>query len=111
MNKKNLKKFVVFMMLSFLWPCTAENVREPLDKVTVQLVWKHQAQFAGFYAADKNGFYENENLEVSILPRNSPSFDIVDAVVKGDADFGVNYAVGLIEARNRKQPITATASI
>ena len=110
-NKKSLKKFVALIMLGFLCACTTENVQEPMDKVTVQLSWKHQAQFAGFYAADRNGFYENENLEVSILPRSSPSFDVVNAVVKGDADFGVNYAVGLIEARNRKQPITAIASI
>jgi NitT/TauT family transport system substrate-binding protein len=110
-NKKSLKNFVALIMLGFLCACTTESVHEPMDKVTVQLVWKHQAQFAGFYAADKNGFYENENLEVSILPRRSPSFDVVNAVVKGDADFGVNYAVGLIEARNRKQPVTAIASI
>ena len=33
-----------------------------LDKVNVRLKWLHQAQFAGFYTAEKKGFYKKTEL-------------------------------------------------
>ena len=37
------------------------------DKISLQLKWATQAQFAGYYAALDQGFYKNENLDVTIL--------------------------------------------
>ena len=39
-----------------------------LDKITVQSLWLPQGQFAGLYVADKKGFYEEEGIDVEILP-------------------------------------------
>lgn len=111
MNTLRCKKSIVLILMVFLAACSGEDVKEPMDEVTLQLVWKHQTQFAGFYAADINGFYKDENIQVTIRPRLSPSFDVISSVVKGDADFGVNQGVGLIEARGKKMPVTAIASI
>jgi len=36
------------------------------DKLTLQLKWVTQAQFAGYYVAADKGFYEEENLEIEI---------------------------------------------
>ena len=38
------------------------------DKVTLQLKWVTQAQFAGYYVAKDKGFYEEEGLDVTIKP-------------------------------------------
>ena len=38
------------------------------DDVTLQLKWVTQAQFAGYYVALENGFYEEEGLNVTIKP-------------------------------------------
>src|SRR5436190_2086334 len=38
-----------------------------LDAVTLQLKWRHQFQFAGYYAAVEKGFYRDAGLEVGIL--------------------------------------------
>ena len=38
------------------------------DKVTLQLKWVTQAQFAGYFVAKDKGFYEEEGLEVDIKP-------------------------------------------
>ncbi|TIX43299.1 MAG: ABC transporter substrate-binding protein, partial [Mesorhizobium sp.] len=38
------------------------------DKVTLQLKWVTQAQFAGYYVAKAKGFYEAEGLDVDIKP-------------------------------------------
>ena len=34
------------------------------EKITLQLKWYHQFQFAGYYAAAEKGFYQNAGLEV-----------------------------------------------
>ena len=38
------------------------------DKVTVQLKWLPQAQFAGYYVAQAKGFYKEADLDVTIKP-------------------------------------------
>ena len=38
------------------------------DKVTLQLKWVTQSQFAGYYVAKAKGFYEEEGLDVDIKP-------------------------------------------
>src|SRR6266852_2665199 len=37
-----------------------------LDQVSLQPKWKHQFQFAGYYAAVEKGFYRENGLEVEI---------------------------------------------
>jgi len=39
----------------------------PLEVVTLQLKWQHQFQFAGYYAAKAQGFYEEAGLDVRIV--------------------------------------------
>ena len=38
------------------------------DKLTLQLQWVTQAQFAGYYVALDKGYYNDENLNVTIKP-------------------------------------------
>lgn len=54
----------------------------------MHLKWKHQFQFAGYYAAIEKGFYKEHGLDVSLL---EPSYntDSAEAVLVGDAEFGV----------------------
>ncbi len=40
------------------------------EKVTLQLKWLHQFQFAGYYAAKEKGFYEELGLDVEIRQRD-----------------------------------------
>ena len=49
---------------------------EQTDSVTLQLKWVTQAQFAGYYAAEEQGYYDDECLDVTIKPgarTSSPS--------------------------------------
>ncbi|WP_456658698.1 ABC transporter substrate-binding protein [Bradyrhizobium sp. JR3.5] len=59
-----------------------------LDPVSLQLKWKHQFQFAGYYAAVEQGFYRNAGLDVTIR-EGGPDIDAAEAVAGGQADFGV----------------------
>ena len=66
----------------------AANPAAALDTVSIQLKWKHQFQFAGYYQAIEQGFYRDAGLDVTIL-EGGPDIDVSEAVVGGKADFGV----------------------
>ncbi|RZN30876.1 ABC transporter substrate-binding protein [Bradyrhizobium sp. Leo121] len=59
-----------------------------LEQVSLQLKWKHQFQFAGYYAAVEKGFYRDNGLDVSVR-EGGPGIDAGLEVAKGAADFGV----------------------
>ena len=59
-----------------------------LDQVSLQLKWKHQFQFAGYYQALEQGFYRDAGLDVT-LREGGPGIDAAEAVAGGKADYGV----------------------
>src|ERR1700712_3839878 len=67
-----------------------------LDQVSLQLKWKHQFQFAGYYAALAQGFYRDAGLDVTIR-EGGPGIDVAAAVADRKADFGVCSASVLRE--------------
>jgi NitT/TauT family transport system substrate-binding protein len=74
---------------------------EPLTSVKLQLQWLPQAQFAGYYIAQEQGYFEEEGFDnVEIVPSGG---DIVpqDALVAGDVDFAIAWVpkvLGTLEA-------------
>jgi class 3 adenylate cyclase/ABC-type nitrate/sulfonate/bicarbonate transport system substrate-binding protein len=58
-----------------------------LEQVSMQLKWKHQFQFAGYYAALEQGFYRDAGLDV-VIREGGPGIDVAEAVGSGKADFG-----------------------
>jgi class 3 adenylate cyclase/ABC-type nitrate/sulfonate/bicarbonate transport system substrate-binding protein len=73
---------VATLLLAATLPATA------LDAVSMQLKWKHQFQFAGYYQALEQGFYRDSGLDVTIR-EGGPGIDVSEAVAGGKADFGV----------------------
>jgi diguanylate cyclase (GGDEF)-like protein len=86
-----------------------EKVDEDLKEVTLQLKWKHQFQFAGYYAAIKKGFYREEGLKV-ILKEPTLNSNVVDLVIDNKAEFGIS-ASDLILRRSQGDPVVALAVI
>jgi ABC-type nitrate/sulfonate/bicarbonate transport system substrate-binding protein len=70
-----------------------------LDHVTLQLKWKHQFQFAGYYAALEKGFYRDAGLDVEIR-EGGPEVDAAKAMAAGEADFGVCTSSVLLDRAN-----------
>src|SRR4051812_8694933 len=66
----------------------ASHPAAALDQVSLQLKWKHQFQFAGYYAALEQGFYRDAGLDVAIR-EGGPGIDASEAVAGGKADYGV----------------------
>jgi len=80
-----------------------------LDQVTVQLKWIHQAQYAGFYAAEAQGFYEEEGIDVTFIP-GGIGIDIFAGVADGSIEFAVVGADSIIDMRSQGMPIKAIAT-
>ncbi|MEA2920508.1 MAG: adenylate cyclase, partial [Bradyrhizobium sp.] len=66
----------------------ASHPAAALDSVSMQLKWKHQFQFAGYYQALEQGFYRDAGLEV-IIREGGPGIDVAETVASGKSDFGV----------------------
>lgn len=81
----------------------------PLESVTLQLKWRHQFQFAGYYAAMAQGYYEAAGLDVTLLEAE-PGKDPVAAVLDGRADYGVGTSE-LLLLRGQGQPVVVLATI
>ena len=71
-----------------------------LDQVSLQLKWKHQFQFAGYYAAIEQGFYRDNGLDVEVR-EGGPGIEAGPAVAAGSADFGVCTASILVNPTER----------
>lgn len=59
------------------------------DKITLQLPWKHQFQFAGYYAALEKGYYKDAGLDVEIKDLNANNINTIDEVLSNRANFGI----------------------
>ena len=70
------------------------------DEVTLQLKWVAQAQFAGYYVAKEKGFYEEEDLDVTIKP-GGPDIAPEQVIAGGGADVIVDWMGGALAAREK----------
>ncbi len=79
------------------------------ERVTLQLKWRHQFQFAGYYAAIEKGFYRDAGLDV-VVKEGQPGMNLAEEVVSGRADYGIDMPELLIE-RDKGKPVVVLAAI
>jgi signal transduction histidine kinase/ABC-type nitrate/sulfonate/bicarbonate transport system substrate-binding protein len=99
-----MKLLMVLILLSF--HLIADNSTQ---KVSLQLKWKHQFQFAGFYIAKAKGFYKDEGLDVTIKEFES-DINVAHHVMEGKSHFGIDDSQ-LIYHRLHNMPIVAMMAI
>ncbi|NVJ54631.1 MAG: ABC transporter substrate-binding protein [Campylobacteraceae bacterium] len=78
----------IFLLITLIFNTTILQAKEN-DKVSIQLDWLHQFQFAGYYMAKEKGYFQEENLDVTIKEFDF-GVDLVNTVLNSQA----NYAVG-----------------
>jgi len=79
------------------------------ERVSLRLKWRHQFQFAGYYAALAKGYYRDAGLDVNLIEA-APGEDTVAAVLRGEAEFGVGTSE-LLLLRGKGQPVVVLAAI
>jgi PAS domain S-box-containing protein len=87
----------------------AQRPAAAAEKVSIQLKWLHQFQFAGYYAAQDQGYYRDAGLDVSLLEAR-PGHDPLQTVMQGQAQYGVGNTT-LLLARGIGQPVVVLASV
>nr|WP_044417332.1 ABC transporter substrate-binding protein [Halarcobacter anaerophilus] len=97
---RNLLIFILFL-------ATFLNAKE-LEKVSIQLDWLHQFQFAGYYIAKEKGFYKEEGLDVTIkeLKQNK---DVVENVLNSKSQYGVGKSSLIVSRLNNKKVVLLSA--
>ena len=89
---------------------TTAEAAGPKDKVTLQLKWVTQAQFAGYYAALEKGYYDEEGLDVTIKP-GGPDIVPEQVVLGGQAEFGINWLDNTLATRDQGGKIQNIAQV
>ena len=90
---RNLLKIAAALALS-------TGVAQAADKVTLQLKWVTQAQFAGYYVAAEKGFYAEENLDVTIKP-GGPDIAPGQVLAGGGADVILDWMPSALASREK----------
>jgi ABC-type nitrate/sulfonate/bicarbonate transport system substrate-binding protein len=75
-----------------------------MGKVALQLKWRHQFQFAGYYVAAQMGYYRDAGIDVEIREAN-PDMNFTDEVVRGRAQYGINNTDLLIDRVKGKKVV------
>ncbi|HEY5207281.1 MAG TPA: ABC transporter substrate-binding protein, partial [Roseiarcus sp.] len=86
----------------------AAGAAQAEDKVTLQLKWVTDAQFAGYYVAKDKGFYKEDGLDVTIKP-GGPDIAPEQVLAGGGADVVVDWMPGALAAREKGVPMVNIA--
>lgn len=89
-------KFFLFFFSTYL---LAQPMK--LDQVRLELNWKHQFEFAGYYIAKEKGFYKDVGLDVEILEYQKGR-DIVKDVedIKQEGIYAIGYPSIILQRAN-----------
>ena len=90
---------VALSLWAGLGTAKAQPKAAKLDKLTVQLKWVTQSQFAGYYAAVTKGYYKAFGLDVT-LKVGGPSITPEQVVASGQAQIGVDWLPSLLATRD-----------
>jgi signal transduction histidine kinase/ABC-type nitrate/sulfonate/bicarbonate transport system substrate-binding protein len=93
-----LKLFFILLISAQLFAAHIES----LEKVSLQLHWRYQFEFAGFIAAKEKGFYKEAGLDVE-LREYKFGINIVDEVLSQRATYGIynsNILIDYLQNRN-----------
>lgn len=119
MKRKLLALMLCCMMLacSALTGCgeepeqvTKTTSEGELTKVRLQLKWLPQAQFVGYYVADKKGYYKEEGIDLEIIA-GGPDIASPTQVENGSADFAITSTNTLLTYQEQGYPLTLVAQM
>ncbi|WP_299615037.1 ABC transporter substrate-binding protein [Pelagibius sp.] len=80
------------------------------DKVTLQLKWVTQAQFAGYFVAQEKGYYEDAGLDVTIKP-GGPDIAPPQVIAGGGADVIIDWMPSALASREKGVPLVNIAQV
>ena len=100
--------FIKYFFMIIFTSTLALNAKE-LRNISLQLQWKHQFQFAGYYIAKEKGFYTDSGFDVNIKEFDY-GMSVPDEIVNKKSTYGVGRPT-LIISKSNGANITLLASI
>ncbi|NPE31380.1 ABC transporter substrate-binding protein [Methanococcoides sp. SA1] len=100
-----MRYILIFLLTLF---CLSTAQAQELQKIVLQLQWKHQFEFAGFYAAIHKGYYAQRDLQVE-LNEYRDGMDVVEEVLSGRAQYAA-YHSAIVRARLEGKPVKLLAN-
>jgi len=107
-----LTPIIIVLLTVFLFSsiCVAkEPDSKPLENIRLQLKWRHQFQFAGYYAAIEKGYFQDEGLSVELI-EGKPGIKPAEELLAGNADFAIDSPAVVIDYQ-QGIPLTVVAAI
>lgn len=108
-----LRQVFTLLFVLFLVPLTSHggtpDSSPRLETIRLQLKWRHQFQFAGYYAAVEQGYFREAGLNVELL-EGQPNIDAAAQLLSGQAEYAVMSPAVLLE-RQKGRPLVALAAI
>jgi NitT/TauT family transport system substrate-binding protein len=88
------------VMMAALGLGLAATTAQAAEKVTLQLKWVTQAQFAGYYVAKDKGFYDEAGLDVTINA-GGPDIAPPQVIAGGGADVIIDWMPSALASREK----------
>lgn len=102
------KKTVWMTAVSVLGAGFIASAAQAADELTLQLKWVTQGQFAGYYVAKDKGFYDEENLDITIKP-GGPDIAPPQVIAGGGADVIIDWMPSALASREKGVPLVNIA--
>jgi NitT/TauT family transport system substrate-binding protein len=107
---KLMSKKTTVQILSAVALAAASIGAQAQEKLTLQLKWVTQAQFAGYYVAKDKGFYKDAGLDVTIKA-GGPDINPSQVIAGGGADVIVDWMPSALATREKGVPIVNIAQV
>jgi putative hydroxymethylpyrimidine transport system substrate-binding protein len=107
------KRMVVMLCLGLalaLVVCGEGGAQAPRVAVKLALDWYPNSNHLGFFIAQEKGYFQQENLEVTLYTPVDPS-TVLQTVGSGKDDFGMSYQPDVLLARGQGVPVVSVAGI
>jgi NitT/TauT family transport system substrate-binding protein len=107
-------RLALLLLAALLAACSSGATRQPspsaeLRHVTLLLGFRPDVQFAPFYLGQRDGYYADVGLDVTIEFKQAP--DVQRLVANGQAEFGVADATDVMIARTSGIPVVYASTL
>jgi diguanylate cyclase (GGDEF)-like protein/PAS domain S-box-containing protein len=100
---------LILMAITICLSLASMTLASELESVSLKLKWKHQFQFAGYYAAIEKGFYRDAGFDVTLIEHQGDS-DLFADVISGDIEFGLSDS-SIVVKRLQGQPVVILSTV
>jgi len=98
------------LMLLWPWPAASDPPGGGATPLRVQLMWHHQAEFAGLYVAEVRRHFARAGLDVELI-EGALGTDSLAALRAGKADIAVAWLDAAMDSQSAAAPVSNIAQI